>query len=140
MRKALLAGGVYFALVFSLGVILGVLRVLVVAPRLGPGGAMALEIPVILTVSWIVCGGVMERLDIGARRGERSVMSVTALVLIVAAELALARYLAGQTLADTLASYRNLPAFMGLASQVAFVLLPLFRLRRQSFTFRGFRP
>jgi hypothetical protein len=32
-----------------------------------------------------------------------------------------------------LASYKNVPAVMGLATQVAFVLFPLFRLRRQRF-------
>lgn len=134
MRKSLIAGGVYFALVFSLGVILGVLRVTVVAPRLGVAGAMAVEAPIMLAVSWFICGGVMTRLDLGAERGERSLMSATALVLIVIAELALARFLAGQTFGELLASYRSAPALMGLASQVAFVLFPLFRLRRKRFS------
>ncbi|MFZ4606559.1 MAG: hypothetical protein ACOYM5_09905 [Caulobacter sp.] len=133
MRKALIAGGVYFTLVFSLGVILGVLRVTVVAPRLGMAGAMAVELPIMLAVSWLVCGGVIKRLEIGAERGERGLMSATALVLIVVAELALARVLAGQTFGEVLASYRSMPALMGLATQVAFVLFPLFRLRQQRF-------
>lgn len=136
MGKSLTAGGVYFGLVFSLGVILGVLRVTVVAPRLGVAGAMAVELPIMLIASWIICGGVLTRFDIGAERGERSLMSATALVLIVIAELALARLLAGQTFGETLASYRNIPAIMGLATQVAFVLFPLFRLRRDRFTVR----
>jgi hypothetical protein len=129
MRKALIAGAAYFAAVFSLGFLMGVLRVLVVAPRLGEGGALLLELPVMLAASWLLCGALMTRFGVSARPGDRVVMSGTALVLLMIAEPAGAMILFGRTPGEVIASYRTVPALLGLASQVAFVLFPLFRRR-----------
>ncbi len=54
--RAVLAGVLYFGLVFALGFILGTLRVLVLEPRLGSTGAVLLELPVMLAASWLLCG------------------------------------------------------------------------------------
>lgn len=132
MRKALIVGVVYFAAVFALGFLMGVLRVLAAAPRLGELGALALELPVMLAASWLVCGWLMRRFNIGGRPGERWTMSAVALVLLLVAEPLGAMILFGRTPADLLASYRTTPALLGLASQVAFALFPLFRRRRVS--------
>lgn len=129
MRKALIAGAAYFAAVFSLGFLMGVLRVLVVAPRLGEGGALLLELPVMLAASWLACGGLMTRFAVGARPGERVVMSAAALVLLLIAEPVGAMVLFGRAPGELLDAYRTVPALLGLASQVAFVLFPLFRRR-----------
>lgn len=129
MRKALIAGAIYFLAVFSLGFLMGVLRVLVVAPRLGESGALLLELPVMLAASWRVCGALMTRFGIGERPRDRAVMSGTALVLLLIAEPAGAMILFGRAPGELLDSYRTAPALLGLASQVAFVLFPLFRRR-----------
>lgn len=129
MRKALIAGAAYFAAVFSLGFLLGVLRVLIIAPQLGEGPAVLLELPVMLTASWVACGIVMRRFGIGARKGSRAMMSAVALVLLLIVEPIGAMILFGRTPGDLLGSYRTFPALLGLASQVAFVSFPLFRRR-----------
>jgi len=129
MRKAVFAGAAYFVAVFSLGFLLGVLRVLVVAPRLGVGGAVLLELPVMLTASWMICGAVITRLGVGPLPRDRIAMSVTALVLLLIAEPVGAMILFGRTPGELIDSYRTGPALLGLASQVAFVLFPLFRRR-----------
>lgn len=130
MRKPLIAGVAYFAVVFSLGFLMGVLRVLVMAPRLGESGALMLELPVMLTASWLACGWLMARFGVGPRLGERAAMSGMALVLLLIAEPAGAMILFGRTPGELLDSYRTVPALLGLVSQVAFVLFPLFRRRR----------
>ena len=134
MRKALIAGAVYFAVVFALGFLMGVLRVLVMAPRLGEVGGLMLELPVMLTASWLACGWLMSRFGVGPRPGGRATMSGVALVLLLIAEPAGAMILFGRSPGDLLGTYRTPAALLGLASQVAFVLFPLFRRRPDSAT------
>ena len=139
MRKALIAGVAYFAAVFTLGFLLGTVRVLVAAPRLGELGAVLLELPVMLTASWLICGVLMGRFEIGAR-GTRAVMSAVALVLLVIAEPVGAMLLFGRTPGDLFESYRTPVAILGLVSQIAFVLFPLFRPRSAPMQPRSPRP
>ncbi len=47
------AGTAYVGIVFLIAFVLGVVRVMLVAPRLGPTGAVLLETPLILAVSWL---------------------------------------------------------------------------------------
>ena len=57
------AGALYAIIVFVIGFILGTIRVLLVAPRLGETIAVIIEAPVILTASWFVCRWCVKRLD-----------------------------------------------------------------------------
>lgn len=127
MRKALIAGVVYFGAVFSLGFLMGVLRVLVMAPRVGETGAVLLELPVMLAASWLACGRLVRVFGIGAGTADRAVMGASALFLLLVAETAAALVLFGRTPDEWLGSWRTTPALLGLASQVAFGLFPLFR-------------
>ncbi len=132
MRKALIVGAVYFAAIFSLGFLMGVVRVLLAAPRLGETVALMLELPVMLAASWLACGWLMGRFGVGARGRDRLAMSAAAAVLLLVVEPLGAMVLFGRTPSDLLASYREPAALLGLASQVAFVLFPLFRRRPPS--------
>ena len=51
MHKIALSALVYVAAVFAAAFVLGTLRVLLVAPRLGELAAVALELPVVLCLS-----------------------------------------------------------------------------------------
>ena len=64
MSKPLAAGTAYFAIAFTLGFALGSLRVLFVEPRLGPLGAVLVEMPIMLMASWVVCRWLIDRLSI----------------------------------------------------------------------------
>lgn len=132
MRKALIAGGLYFGAVFTLGFLMGVLRVLVASPRLGEVGALVLELPVMLAASWLICDWLMRRFSIDRRPSGSWTMSAVAFVLLLVAEPLGAMLLFGRTPADLFAGYWTAPALLGLASQVAFVLFPLFLRRRPS--------
>lgn len=130
MTRAWQAGSAYFLLIFGLGFVLGTLRVLVVAPRLGPLAAVLVELPVILTAAWLVCARVAAWFQVPRRWQARLVMGGTAFVLLMLAELGLSVALLGDSLAGYIAAYRSLDGAVGLAGQVAFAVFPLMQARR----------
>jgi hypothetical protein len=129
MAAALRAGVYYFAAVFASGFVLGALRVLVIAPRLGEAGAVAVELPVMLALSWFVCRWLVEREAVAARAGPRVMMGLVALVLLLLAEAGVSILGFGRSLAEHLAAYGAVGAQLGLAGQVAFAAFPLLQAR-----------
>ncbi|MCC6306088.1 MAG: hypothetical protein IT545_12945 [Rhodobacteraceae bacterium] len=129
MRRALGAGAAYGAAIFALGVVLGTVRVLVLAPRVGALGAVAVELPVMLGASWLAAGALARRFGVPARAGARAAMGAAGFVLLIAAEVALGRSL-GQDPARQAAALATAAGAAGLAGQVAFALIPLARLAR----------
>jgi hypothetical protein len=119
------AGLLYFAAVFAVAFLMGVLRVTVIAPRVGELGAVALEVPLILGLSWFVAGRLLQRwpLDLPGRIA----MGGFAFVVLMLAEFALATFLFGQTTADYLAAFAKPAGGLGLAGQIAFAVIPALR-------------
>ena len=56
MHPVVKAAFAYVTPVFAVAFVLGALRVTLVAPVAGPLLAVALEVPVVLALSWIVAG------------------------------------------------------------------------------------
>jgi hypothetical protein len=131
MRAAVFAGATYFMLVFVAGFVLGTLRVTAVAPALGDAGAVLVELPIMLTLSWIVCRALLRRFAVAATPGPRLAMGGTALALLLLAETAVGVLLMDRDLSGQIASYRATSAQLGLAAQLAFAALPLVILRRR---------
>jgi hypothetical protein len=119
----------YWAIVFALGFVLGTVRVLWVIPMVGLMPATLLELPIILTASWFAAGWILRRFAIATRR-EALTLGLLAFAILMAAECALAGVLSGQTPAQWLAGLRQPHALLGLAGQVAFSLMPWWRVRR----------
>lgn len=130
MLAAIKAGIAYFACVFAIGAVLGVLRVGGLAPRLGVTGAVLVEIPIILAASWVICRRLVAWLAVPATTSARLVMGGLALALLLLAELGLSMTLLGRTLAQHVASYLDAPQALGLAAQLVFALMPV--LARES--------
>ena len=129
MTSALKAGFGYFAVVFIAGFMLGVARTLLIAPLTGDLAAVALELPLILTVSWVACGWAIRRHDVARESGARLVMSLASFILLMAAELAVSTLIAGRSLDQHFALYRSAPVLLGLCGQLVYAALPLIRLR-----------
>lgn len=125
MKQAIRAGLAYFLAVFAIGFVLGTLRVTVMAPRIGPLGAVALEIPVMLAAAWLICGYLLRRQRVESRVPARLAMGTGAFALLMLAELGLSIALAGRTPAQHWALYRQLPDQIGLAGQLLFAAFPL---------------
>jgi hypothetical protein len=129
MREALKAAAAYFCTTFAAGFLLGTLRTLLVEPKTGALGAVALELPLMLAVSWIACGWALRRFDVGSGFSPRLAMGLVALALLLVAELWVSTALAGRSLGEHLALYLTTPALLGLTAQLAYAVFPLVRLR-----------
>jgi len=127
--RSLLAGGLYAIIVFAAGFVLGVLRVLVLAPALGEAAAVALELPVILVLAWLASAWIGGRLAIPPRAGARLSMGLAALVVVLAADLALGVFLMGQPLDTLAARYGTAPGLAGLGGQLFFAAIPVLQAR-----------
>lgn len=129
MTVALKAACAYAAIVFAIGFALGTLRVLFVAPGLGEAGAVLVELPVMLAVSWIACGRIVGRYRVPGRPGTRLMMGGVAFLLLMLAELGVSVFAFGRTVAEHFDTYASPVAALGLAAQIAFALFPLLHLR-----------
>ncbi len=116
---------IYFLTVFAVAFALGVLRVLVIAPYLGAFAAVALEVPVLLAVSWFVAGGVLRRWPLNV--ADRIGMGALAFGMLMIAELGLSVLFFGQTAGDLVAGWGTLPGALGLAGQLGFAAMPALR-------------
>ena len=119
MLKPILA---YVLTVFAVAFALGALRVSLVAPRVGPLLAVALELPLVLALSWAVAGRVLNRWPQTPRPG----LGLASFLMLMLLELATALAL-GQSLIQFLAAMTTLPGALGLAGQIGFGLIPLVR-------------
>jgi hypothetical protein len=128
MSDAVKAGFVYSLLVFLAAAMLGSIRQTVLAPLFGPATAVMIELPIILAVSWNICGIVLQHVPAAPAIGLRLIMGASALVFILLEELVLAMLAFGQSFAVFVAQYSTLQGLLGLAGQVAFGLIPLLRL------------
>jgi hypothetical protein len=86
MVIAVRAGALYAIIVFLVGFIIGSIRVLWLAPRLGETGAVSLETRVMLAASWFVSRWCVDRLDVPGTVSARSVMGAVAFVVLMLAE------------------------------------------------------
>jgi hypothetical protein len=129
MASALKAGIVYFGIVFSAGFVLGTIRVLFVAPQLGATGAVAIELPVMLALSWIASARLVRWFDVPSTVGARVLMGVVAFALLMAAELGVSVFAFGRSAAQHFATFGALEAQLGLVAQLLFAAFPLLQAR-----------
>lgn len=124
MTAALRAGIVYFAAVFALGFALGSVRVLWLLPAIGATPAVAIELPIMLGMSWWVCARVLRRFVVPDAMSARIAMGGTAFALLMLAEFALATLGFGQSPSAFVSGFREPHALLGLLGQIGFALMP----------------
>ena len=129
MVRSISAGLAYVGIVFAAGFVLGAIRVLVLLPRLGETTAVLLELPVILGISWFVCRWLVDRFTVPVGTPHRLAMGFVAFAVLMAAEVGVSVFGFGRTYAEHLARYRDLPAMIGLAGQIAFAAFPWIQAR-----------
>ena len=130
MFQATKAGALYAIIVFLIGFILGTIRVLLLAPRLGETTAVIIEAPIMLAASWFVCRWCVDRLDVRRTVPARSLMGLVAFLVLMSAEVGLGAVL-GRSLVDQLAMYKSASGAIGLAAQVIFAMFPVIQVWRR---------
>jgi hypothetical protein len=128
--QATKAGAHYAIIVFVIGFMLGTIRVLLVAPRLGETTAVILEAPMMLAASWFVCRGCVDRLDVRRTVPGRLLMGLVAFLVLMSAEVELGVVL-DRSIIDQLAMYKSTSGAIGLAAQVIFAIFPVLQVWRR---------
>lgn len=126
IRRALTAGLVYFAVVFLVGFVLGAIRTIWLSPAIGQLGAVAIELPFMLALSWLACGWCLRTFSISDQL-QRAWMAAVAFVVLMAAEAGLSIAAFGMRLEDYAAGLLTAAGLLGLSGQVAFAVMPLVR-------------
>lgn len=126
MKRTLIAATFYFLVLFALGFVLGTIRVLFVAPKLGVLSATLLEVPLMLTAAFFVCQWAIRRWQLPPGLSGRGAMVLWFLVLLALFETLVGVALFGRTLAGTWAGLATPAGLIGLTAQIIAALLPMF--------------
>jgi len=118
------AAAAYFALVFTVGFVLGTLRVTVLVPALGELVAVMVELPLMLTASWFICRRVVRHFGVPAAAGPRLAMGAAAFVLLMVVEFTLSVAAFGRTPGAFFTGLATPAGLLGLAGQALFGLWP----------------
>jgi hypothetical protein len=129
--QVIVAGLTYFALVFGIGFLLGMIRVPLLVPRLGLRYAELLEMPLMALAVWWAARWVVRRFALAPIAWIRICVGLFALALLLAAELGLALLLQDQTLSAYIASRDPVSGSVYLLLLVVFAAMPWWlRVRR----------
>ncbi len=127
MRAAIKAGEIYGAVLFAAGLVLGIARAILLAPRVGEVPAVALELPLMLVLAWGLSGWVLRRWPVDRGAAPRLVMGAVAMIVLILCEVVFARLVFEIPLSGALAQLVTPPGLLGLAGQLAAAAIPLFR-------------
>ena len=126
-----LKGGIcYFACVFGVGFVLGVIRTLWIVPRVGTRIAELMETPVMLVVIIFAARWIVSHLAVPSTSSARLRMGCIALGLLLIAEFTLVLGLRGVSIREYLANRDPVAGSVYYAALGLFGLMPLFVARR----------
>ncbi len=122
--RMLKAAVLYFAIVFSVGFLLGPIRILWVAPRTGARAAELMEAPIMLAVSLVAARWMVRRSAVPPGLGSRLGMGMIALAFMLVAEFSLVLPLRGISFREYMATRDLVSATAYYLSLGTFAILP----------------
>ena len=120
LRSSLL----YFSIVFGVGFILGAIRTLLLVPRVGVRTAELMEMPLMLVVMLLASRWIARRFVPDFSILSRLVLGFIALIMMISAELWLAKILRGVSIAEYVAARDPVSGTAYYALLVLFAVLP----------------
>jgi hypothetical protein len=126
LKHALIAATVFFLAVFALGFVLGTIRVVFVAPRVGQLAATLAEVPLMVSSAFFACRWAVRHWQVPHTGAARWAMVSWFLVLLVGFETLLGAVLFGRTMADQWAALTTPAGLVGLSAQIVAALQPVF--------------
>ena len=124
IRRSLRAGAVYFLLLYALGFLLGAMRELLLAPRLGVVVASALEAIPMLAAIFHFAPLIARRFGIPPKSGGRLLMGFLGLVLLIGAEIAMTRAMRGLSPQEWLAHFASIEGAIYAVLLACFAAMP----------------
>jgi hypothetical protein len=122
-------GALYFVLVFGVGFVLGVLRVLVVEPRVGQRYAELLETPLMLAAMYFAARFVTQRFR-ASRTVEHLYSGLVALILLVSVEFSVVLGLRGLSIREYLSERDPVAGAVYGVMLILFAVMPWLVSRR----------
>jgi hypothetical protein len=126
MKQTLKAGVLYFAPVFAVGFVLGTVRTLWVAPRLGVRTAELMEAPIMFGVSILAARWVVRHLGIPPQWSRRLAMGCVALSLMVLVEFSVVLWVRGMTIRGYFETRDPVSGTVYFLTLGAFAVIPIF--------------
>jgi hypothetical protein len=123
----LIAGLLYFALVFGAGSVLGAIRTRWIVPRLGTRMAELMETPIMLVITILAARWTVRRLAVPSTPPARLAMGFVALGLLLVAEFTLVLWLRGMSIREYFASRDPVAGTVYYVMLAVFALMPLAR-------------
>lgn len=126
LSRALIAGTLYFVALFTVGFALGTMRVIFVAPHIGPLAATFAEVPVMLAAAYLTCRWVIRRWQLPGAAAIRWAMVLVFLALLASFEALLGATLFARTISEQWAAVTTPAGLLGLFAQIVAAILPVF--------------
>jgi hypothetical protein len=123
--RTLKAGALYFVLVFGAGFVLGIPRVLWIAPRMGARAAELMESPIMLVVIIFAARWVVRRFSLPPKISDRLGAGIIALAFLLATEFTVVLKIRHLTLAQYIASRDPVAGSVYGLLLLLFSLMPL---------------
>jgi hypothetical protein len=119
------AGVVYALSAFSIGFLLGAIRVTLVAPRVGETLAVLLEAPLMLAVSWKLSRWSAGRFGVLSHFNDALLMGVISFATLMSAEIVTAVLFFGRSVQSYFDGFASAAGMIGLLAQVCFAAFPV---------------
>ena len=132
LSKTLRAALVYFARVFGVGFLLGLIRVPFVVPRIGERYAELAEMPLMFVAIYFASRYVLRRFGEKTYLAGLIAVGVIALLLLVGAELLLAVVLAGRGIGEYISRRDPVSGSVYLVMLMVFAAMPWLQARQQA--------
>jgi hypothetical protein len=118
------AGCVYACGVFAIGFVLGAIRVLLLAPRVGNVVAVSLEAPLMLAISWKMSRWSAGKHGLLIDTRKALLMGAIAFAVLMSMEFCTAILCFNRTVGEYFSSFLSAPGAIGFAAQLCFAGFP----------------
>ena len=127
---ALKSGALYFALVFTVGFVLGAIRTMWLVPRLGARRAELMEMPVMLVVTIVAARWTVLRLSVPPMLSARIGMGCIALILMLVAEFGFVLWIRGLSIKEYFSTRDPLSGAAYYLTLIVFAVMPVLVARK----------
>ncbi|MEO5937795.1 MAG: hypothetical protein ABIQ43_02160 [Sphingomonas sp.] len=126
MKRALIAATIFFLGLFAVGFVLGTIRVIFVAPRIGQLAATIAEIPVMLVAAFFTSRWSIRHWQVVRKGAVRWTMGIWFLILLAGFETVLGVTLFGRSIADQWVALAAPAGLIGLSGQLIAAFMSVF--------------